>query len=353
MLRDASHQQVIEKFSFIHSLALSDKPDEAQMLESKDIDTNRIVNQKQHSTAQTPQSLQDSSGFFPVETATANSSAVALPAETSTIDTLWYQLEPNSDSYNLNLSEIVRFADSKSQADSYSPQKPNYLGKILFALSCSYFIFAGWWLFGHQSSKILTMLTGGQQISISKSDADFIDYMERSLSTIDRQAQANQNTGKDDEIVYVPVYTKTTAIPAVPQTANSLPTIPLADNNSSPIPQPQSTPAPLPVTQIPAPPPLPAPTPLADTPSLRETPQEAPAIAASAIANPVINHTLIGILELGDKSAALFKVQNITERIWLKEEIGDSGWILESITNQKAEISYQGKVRSVAVGETF
>ena len=332
MLRDASHQQVIEKFSFIHSLTLSGELDEAQLLDAENIDTDRIV------ADPIPQARQESLGLSPVETASATSSMVASPAATSTIDTQWYQLEPNFNSYNLNLSEIVRFADCKSQADNYSPQKPNYLGKILFALSCSYFIFAWWWLFGHQGGKIFAMLTGGQQISISKSDADFIDYMERSLSTIDRQAQANKkNSDADDEIVYVPVYTKTTTVP-----------VPLPDNNPSPISQPQPTPAPLPVTQIPAPPPLPAPTPLADTPSPQETP-----VIAPAIAQPAIDHTLIGILESGDKSAALFKVKGATERIWLSEEIGNSGWILESVANQKAQISYQGQVRSVVVGETF
>jgi len=344
MLRDASHQQVIEKFSFIHSLTLSGELDKAQLLDAEKIDTDRIVNQKQHSAAQIPQVRDESLGFSPVETASATSSMVASPAATSTIDTQWYKLEPNSDSYNLNLSEIVRFADSQSQAAHYSPQKPNYLGKILFALSCSYFIFAWWWLFGHQGTKIFAMLTGEKQISISKSDADFIDYMERSLSTIDRQTQGNQNSDRDDEIVYVPVYTKTTAVPATPQIATTLPTVPQSLVDSLP----QPTPDPGAVTKIPAPPPLPAPTPLADTPSPQETP-----VVSSAIAQPAINHTLIGILELGDKSAALIKVKGATERIWLREEIGNSGWILESVTNQKAEISYQGQVRSVAVGETF
>lgn len=54
----------------------------------------------------------------------------------------------------------------------------------------------------------------------------------------------------------------------------------------------------------------------------------------------------------GDRSAALIKVQGQTRRVWAGEEIND-GWILESIANQQANISYQGEVRSISVGETF
>ena len=246
---------------------------------------------------------------------------------TSSINSDWYDLD--TPAYNLDIAEIIQqcAVDNSSQL---SPKR-NYLGKILFALACSYCLFVLWWLFGHQGSKILTALTGGKQVILTKSDVQFIDYMERSLSSIDR-IEANLDEGEDD-IVYVPMYT-----PAKPQ--------PQIANNSLPssipnIVQPEpTTPQAL---KIPAPPPLPAATSIPDNPS-------------SVVATNVktIKHTLMGILELGEnQSAALVKVQGKTRRFWVGQEIGNSGWILDSIENQNAKISSQGQVRSISVGETF
>jgi hypothetical protein len=62
---------------------------------------------------------------------------------------------------------------------------------------------------------------------------------------------------------------------------------------------------------------------------------------------------LSGILELGQQSAALFEINGTTKRIWLGEQIDNTGWILESVSNREAKVSYQGKTRSVSVGEKF
>jgi hypothetical protein len=192
---------------------------------------------------------------------------------------------------------------------------------------------------------LLTTLTGGKNIVLSKSDVEFIDYMERSLDQIDRQVAANKKTS--EEVVYVPVYTPAPARPNIP--SNNLP---LAIPNSS-IP---NIPPPLPAEPlaIPEPPPLPAPTPIADNAN-NSAPVEQIKQNQTAIATqPKIGHTLIGVFELGsDRSAALVKVQGQTRRVWVGEEINTDGWILESISNQRANISYRGEVRSISVGETF
>jgi Tfp pilus assembly protein PilP len=67
----------------------------------------------------------------------------------------------------------------------------------------------------------------------------------------------------------------------------------------------------------------------------------------------VANHTLVGLLELGDRSAALFDVSGVTQRITVGEAIGASGWILVSVANQEAVIRRNGEVRSVYVGQKF
>jgi Tfp pilus assembly protein PilP len=68
---------------------------------------------------------------------------------------------------------------------------------------------------------------------------------------------------------------------------------------------------------------------------------------------PAPNHTLVGLLELGDRSAALFDVSGVTQRITVGEAIGASGWILVSVANQEAVIRRNGEVRSVYVGQKF
>lgn len=77
--------------------------------------------------------------------------------------------------------------------------------------------------------------------------------------------------------------------------------------------------------------------------------QSAPAVSAA----PTSAHTLVGILELGDRSAALFEVDGVARRIYVGESIGASGWTLAEIKNQEAVIRKGGDVRSVFVGQKF
>ncbi|MEG4348428.1 hypothetical protein QUA74_01630 [Microcoleus sp. LAD1_D3] len=77
--------------------------------------------------------------------------------------------------------------------------------------------------------------------------------------------------------------------------------------------------------------------------------QSAPAVTSA----PTSAHTLVGILELGDRSAALFEVDGVARRIYVGESIGASGWTLAEIKNQEAVIRKGGDVRSVFVGQKF
>ena len=334
MLRDASHKQVIQKFSFIQSLNLSREMNPSHQINlhwlDQDLDSDSQSEEMATSFSQTDGDT---------------SAIVATSATATTIDTNWYQVDP--DSFGLNLAEIVKYSASDYQAVENPPPNRNYFGKILFSLAISYCLFVLWWLFGHQGSKLLTTWTGGKQIAISKSDAEFIDYAERSLERIIRQTEANQaDLEEEDRVVYVPVYTPATT-PTLPRISN-LPLTTLSSNNPQ-IPKPVAlaqprSPAPL---KIPAPPPLPPLTPLQSV-----TPSQSTAKITAA--KPAIKSTLIGILELGEnRSAALVKVEGQTRRIWLGEKINQDGWILESVSNQTANISYQGQVRSISVGETF
>ena len=310
MLGDTSSQQATQKFSFIESLNLSKKSNRHQ---TSSASKNRVVEDDLEACGLT-----------------------VTEDDTASIDTGWYSLDTAA--YDLDVAEIIQ----QCAVDNSSHSSPrSYLGKILFALACSYCLFVFWWLFGHEGTKILTALTGGKQIVLAKSDVQFIDYMERSLDSIERKIEANKLASGQDEIVYVPMYTP--AAPP-PQIASNIPTsIPNITH-----PQPPTTVKPEPVApqalKIPAPPPLPAPTPI---------PDDSSSIEVATNIKPV-KHTLIGILELGEnQSAALVKIQGKTRRVWQGDEIGNSGWILDSIGNQNAKISNRGQVRSISVGETF
>lgn len=68
---------------------------------------------------------------------------------------------------------------------------------------------------------------------------------------------------------------------------------------------------------------------------------------------PAIKHTLMGVLVLGDKSAAIFEVNGGSRRIHVGESIGSSGWTLVEVKNDEAVIRRNGEVRSIYVGQQF
>ncbi|MEH2125815.1 hypothetical protein [Nostoc sp.] len=71
---------------------------------------------------------------------------------------------------------------------------------------------------------------------------------------------------------------------------------------------------------------------------------------ATAIAVAPSN-TLEGLLELGNKSAALFKIDGVTRRINMGESIGSSGWTLVDVSNGEAVVRRNGEVRSIYAGQ--
>ncbi|MEL6927875.1 MAG: hypothetical protein AAFO95_04485 [Cyanobacteria bacterium J06600_6] len=326
MLRDASHRQAIQKFSFIESLNLSriDRAYSRSSLGKVNTDRAFCFQQRQQSLPSASLRAESSGGSLSQTGAMVTSSEA-----TATIDRHWYEATPD---YSLSLAEIIKTSSESnylaSEIDSHSSSTATKIGKIVFALACSYGLFVSYWLFGDQGSKVLNLISGGKQIVLSKSEVEFLDYMERSLVQIDRERVAKKE--KEGDVVYVPVYTPSSKV------SNNAPS---TLTRSNPVPQ-AVPPAPL---AIPAPPPLPSPAPINNS------------IQTTEIASkPQINHVLIGVLELGgDRSAALVKVRGKTRRVWLGEKIHSDGWILQSVGNQEATIEHQGQVRSISVGETF
>lgn len=149
---------------------------------------------------------------------------------------------------------------------------------------------------------------------------------------------ANPNPPTVLERVYIPVYGNApganngmvSPIPGLTLNPPTLPPVPTAAPTAS---TPTSTTA---LAPVPLPPAAPG-----------------PAAAATATALPTTTHTLMGLLELGDRSAALFEINGVTRRIHLGESIGSSGWTLVEVANQEAIMRRNGEVRSVYVGQSF
>jgi len=61
----------------------------------------------------------------------------------------------------------------------------------------------------------------------------------------------------------------------------------------------------------------------------------------------------VGVLELGDRSAALFDINGVSQRVYIGERIGNAGWSLVSVSNQEAVVRRNGEVRSIYIGQQF
>lgn len=222
--------------------------------------------------------------------------------------------------------------------------------------------------------------------------------------------QNDPNNAQVVERVYIPVYPSNsnapspTLLPPPPQPTEETPS-----NNNSPAPAPQSNnnaenpeqqvqpqasnnqqpqanstptqvqasqpkPSPSPTKKTVTPSPSPKPQATTTTPpsvaaSTRSIPIPSPSAAStvspppkpngsnpSPSPSPTLNrppYKLVGIVEAGSDSMALFKIGNTTRRITVGETIGTSGWALVAAENQSAVVRRNGEVRSVFVGQDF
>jgi hypothetical protein len=215
-----------------------------------------------------------------------------------------------------------------------NPRMP--LDKVIFVIAC---IYLGWvvaWLISQKNAPI------SQNSTTSQEDKKFIAYLQSSLAIIDRQSQTSSpdpnpaaknnpspvvpvppappanlpvnNTPQIIERIYVPVY------PQTPETTAKL--VPVTPSN----------------TDISAPP-LPA------------APQGNRPVASVIPTNNQVKNTLVGVMDLGDRSTALFDNKGITTRISPGEFI--NGWTLVEVGNQQVILSRNGQIKVLEVGQSF
>jgi hypothetical protein len=206
-----------------------------------------------------------------------------------------------------------------------------HLEKIIFLAACIYLGTTVSWLGREQKSGVAqvppTKSATAPQTS-SADDRQFSDYLKSSLQKIAEKptkseetedrivAQPPQKSASVVERIYVPVYKQT---------------------------QPPQVTPPQPVAK-----------PVSPVPPSSASPQISTAIAPSALSKVEQSSLmLVGLLESGDRSSALFKINGTTRRISLGEPIGASGWMLLAVQNQQAIVSTGGETRSLDVGNQF
>ena len=161
------------------------------------------------------------------------------------------------------------------------------------------------------------------------------------------------------ERVFVPVYqnaqAQTKAAPSVPSVAvpNSsaqLPKVPVP----APVAAAAAIPPGAPAAAAPSVPIVPVGSSKLPTPTAPASVAISPANAAAATdTTPTSNHVLVGVLNLGSRSAALFNIDGTSQRAYVGDRIGVSDWTLVSVNGQDVQVRRDGEVRSIYIGQRF
>lgn len=171
--------------------------------------------------------------------------------------------------------------------------------------------------------------------AVNPADQAFADYMLRSLQGI--QPQPTQAPPQTPAVAMLPPVSQTQPTPTVNPVITERVYIPVYQPAAPPV--------------VIAAPPQPAPSPvaIAPQPAAKPAPQTAPPLTVAA--KP--QQTLVGVLELGDRSVALLSMNGATRRVQVGEPVDTTGWKLVEIVNQKAVVQRNGEIRSIYVGQQF
>ncbi|NEO82687.1 MAG: hypothetical protein F6J87_00255 [Spirulina sp. SIO3F2] len=200
-------------------------------------------------------------------------------------------------------------------------------------------------------------ISEAEVVALSPEDAQFAQYMLRSLRVIERQplqtpqrpsqATATPGGAQTDiavspqviERIYIPVYPPSRA--PVTQSSSQDLTTP-SENAASPSRLPQ-VPTPDQLTRRSE-----TTVPTFETDPVNEPPLEKPL--------PTGDYKVVGIIQAGDRTTVLVKEgESIHHRVEPGEEVGNSGWMLVSAdaSSQIATIRRNGDVRSITNGQSF
>jgi hypothetical protein len=210
-------------------------------------------------------------------------------------------------------------------------------------------------------------VTSGAGAVLSARDREFIAYLQQSLKTLDQNRASRSQPNLPNPKAFAPYPSYPGANPSGATHPSPLATqlIPGEIRASSRSPRsvvPPQPPLPSePLTRLLIPPPLPvnqnpvlSPPPRTNpVPPPPPSPLSPPAQTSRSKSPAPTAHNLVGLLEAGDQSTVLVTFEGITRRFAIGESLGNSGWRLVSVNNQKATLSRQGITRSLEVGQDF
>lgn len=239
--------------------------------------------------------------------------------------------------------------EQQSSADDPDTSKPSTdkstkrrrWGKFLLGAACiSALAAAGVWWMRQQSALPSATAPAVPVVPTTMSEESaFGEYLKRSLRVISSERSAQTETQSPNTIATAP--TTSTGNQTSAPTANNVIErvfVPLLQPGSG---NNQGRPS----NVVTLPPSLP--TPNANTTGQPGSTAPVPNIAASN------TYELVGVLELGDRSAALFEVNGSSQRVYIGETIGGSGWSVVSINNEEVVVRRNGEVRSIYIGQQF
>lgn len=208
----------------------------------------------------------------------------------------------------------------------------------------------GVWLQQRQSAEMMVTAPAAAPVAAPgvETNAEFLEYLRRSLEVIAQNATttAPAATTSVGDVAVALNGTNGVGLPPVGTNvlpsgvASGLPSVPGSVNVI------ERVYVPYPSSQVTAAVPTPAGSGVASTPSGGGT-AGTPTAAAQ---NP---QTLLGVLELGDRSAALFEIGGVPQRVYIGERVGNSGWLLVSVANEEAVVRRNGEVRTLYIGQQF
>lgn len=230
------------------------------------------------------------------------------------------------------------------------PQRhsPSVVDRLLLGLGCiSVMVALAFWLLYQEMGRKAVVGTVPQAAvdATAESNSQFADYVQKALQNIDQRSQAGNVTAQATN-------GENGAMPTVTIPKTNVPN-PLAARSTTGLERIY-----VPVYQIPPNlyPPGSAVAPLPRMPGLGKPQAPAPTTAGPKAAAPqpvAVTRKLVGVLDQGKDSIALFEVNGVTQRYAIGESIGSSGWTLVEVTKDQALIRRNGEVRSLFVGHSF
>lgn len=239
-------------------------------------------------------------------------------------------------------------ADDMNAAPPAAPTKTRFgklFDRMLLTITALSLMGVGGLLWFSQPGNRFSLGRSATETAAQQSDEEFLAYLQRSLDVISGKVERGE-VGTSTVVGQAPGGVAVPAPPMLPPlgaggTVGSLGSGPVnvIERVYIPYQTAQQQPAPGATVLVPQPG-VGAPSPVSPA-----APSQAPA------ANPI--HALVGILELGDRSAALFEISGVSQRVYIGERIGSSGWSLVSVSNEEVVIRRNGEVRSIFIGQRF